>query len=322
MKRNLLTKTALVILLISILTACAGTQTTQSAKTPLRVEFTQWWGDYTLLIAQEKGFFEEHGVQVEPVYYKVFSDTYPDLASGQIDGALIAVGDTINVNHSNPMKIVAVTDDGGDDAIVVAPEINSIQDLRGKTIGTQIGSQFELTVVKMLQSANMNTGDVTIVEMDPEDALASLKNGQVQAADTWEPYLSDAISNGYKSIYPQEQLHLYPDLVVFSKSVVDERPEDVRAFLKAWFEAAEYRQQHQGETRDIAARYLGISATDVLPDNHLRLFTVADNKSLFDIKKANSIYAITKMTSDYLISNGLMAEEIDPLKLLDPAYLP
>jgi NitT/TauT family transport system substrate-binding protein len=322
MKRNLLTKIALTILLIGILTSCAGTQTTQSAKAPLRVEFTQWWGDYTLLVAQEKGFFEAHGVQVEPVYYGVFSDTYPDLASGQIEGALIAVGDTINVNHSNPMKIVAVTDDGGDDVIVVAPEIKTIQDLRGKTIGTQIGSQFELTVVKMLQSANMNIGDVTIVEMDPEDALASLKSGQVQAADTWEPYLSDAISNGYKSIYPKEQLHLYPDLVVFSKSVVDERPEDVRAFLKAWFEAVEYRQQHQGETRDIAARYLGISPTDVLPDNHLRLFTVADNKSLFDIKKANSIYSITKMTSDYLISSGLVAEEIDPLKLLDPAYLP
>lgn len=323
MKRNRLTKIALLILLVNILTACAALQATPSPRPPLRVEFTQWWGDYTLLIAQEKGYFEKNGVQVEPVYYKVFSETYPDLAAGQIDGALIAVGDTININRNALMKVVAVQDSRGEDGIVVGPEINSIQDLRGKTIGIVIGSQFELTVIKMLQSANMSIGDVTIVAMDPENAVVALEKNQVQAAYTWEPYLSDAISKGYKSIYPPrgEQL-LFPDLIVFRKSIVDDRPEDVRAFLKAWFQAVGYRLQHQGETRDIAARYIGISAEEVQPDDHLRIFTVEDNKTLFNIQEANSIYSITKITSDYLISIGSMAEEIDPLELLDPAYLP
>ena len=322
MKRAFLIKTALLISLIHILTACAAFQPTPIPNPPLRVEFTQWWGDYTLLVAQEKGFFQEYGVQVEPVYYETFSETHPDLASGQIDVALIAVGDTININRNSPMKIVAVMDDGGDDAVVVGPEINTIEDLRGKTIGMLIGSQFEMTVVKMLESANMSTNDVTIIEMNPEDTLTALESGRVQAADTWEPFLSEALSNGYKTIYPQEQLHLFPDLIVFRKSIVDERPEEVRAFLKAWFQAVEYRLQHEGETRDIAAKYLGVNAEDVFPDNNLRLYTRDDNRSLFDIQKANSIYSITKITSDYLISIGVMAEEIDPLEILDPAYLP
>jgi NitT/TauT family transport system substrate-binding protein len=322
MKRAFLIKTALLIPLIPILTSCAAFQPTPIPNPPLRVEFTQWWGDYTLLVAQEKGYFQEYGVQVEPVYYETFSDTHPDLASGQIDVALIAVGDTININRNSPMKIVAVMDDGGDDAVVVGPEINSIEDLRDKTIGMLIGSQFEMTVVKMLESANMSTNDVTIIEMNPEDTLTALESGRVQAADTWEPFLSEALSNGYKTIYPQEQLHLFPDLIVFRKSIVDERPEEVRAFLKAWFQAVEYRLQHEGETRDIAAKYLGVSAEDVPPDNNLRLYTRDDNRALFDIQKANSIYSITKITSDYLISIGVMAEEIDPLEILDPAYLP
>jgi NitT/TauT family transport system substrate-binding protein len=323
MKRTLLTKLTFLVLFISTLTACAGLQTAPiNPKPPIRVEFTQWWGDYTLLVAQEKGYFEEYGVQVEPIYYDVFSNTYPDLASGQIDVALIAVGDVININRNSPMKVVAVTDNGSDDAIVVGSEINSIEDLRGKTIGTQIGSQYEMTVVKMLQSANMSTSDVTIASMNPEDTLAALESGQVQAAYTWEPYLSEALSKGYKTIYPQKQLHIFPDLIVFRKSIVDERPEEVRAFLKAWFRAVEYRLQHEGETRDIAAKYLGISAEDVMPDNKLRLYSLNDNKVLFNIQEANSIYSITKLTSDYLISIGVVAEEIDPLELLDPSYLP
>jgi NitT/TauT family transport system substrate-binding protein len=322
MKRNLLKKFALLALLISILTSCTGIETKSSSKPPIRVQFTQWWGDYTLLVAYEKGLFEKYGVQVEPIYYDTYSDTYPDLASGQIDGALISVGDAININRSAPMKVIAVTDDGGDDAVVVGPEINSIEDLRGKTIGMQTGSQYEMTIMRMLQSANMSASDVTMVTMNPENTLTALQSGQVQAADTWEPYLSKALSNGYKTIYPQEQLHLFPDLIVFRKSIVDERPEETRAFLQAWFQAVEYRLQHEGETRDIAAKYLGIRPEEVLPDDNLRLYTHDDNKALFDIQKANSIYSITKITSDYLISIGVVADEIDPLELLDPTYLP
>jgi NitT/TauT family transport system substrate-binding protein len=179
-----------------------------------------------------------------------------------------------------------------------------------------------MTIMRMLQSANMSASDVTMVTMNPENTLTALQSGQVQAADTWEPYLSKALSNGYKTIYPQEQLHLFPDLIVFRKSIVDERPEETRAFLQAWFQAVEYRLQHEGETRDIAAKYLGIRPEEVLPDDNLRLYTHDDNKTLFDIQKANSIYSITKITSDYLISIGVVADEIDPLELLDPTYLP
>ncbi|MCK7516910.1 MAG: ABC transporter substrate-binding protein [Ignavibacteriales bacterium] len=107
------------------MTACAGLQPSSNPKLPLRVEFAQSWGDYTLLVAQEQGYFEKYGVQVEPVYYEVSSDIYPDLAAGQIDGALIAVGDAININRSALMKVVAVEDDGGDNAVIVGPEIDS-----------------------------------------------------------------------------------------------------------------------------------------------------------------------------------------------------
>jgi NitT/TauT family transport system substrate-binding protein len=103
---------------------------------------------------------------------------------------------------------------------------------------------------------------------------------------------------------------------------VEERPEDIRAFLKAWFKAVEYRLQHEGETRDIAAQYLGMRPEEVQPDNNLRLFTVSDNKTLFNIQEPNSIYAITKITADYLISIGTTTQLVDPLELFDPSYLP
>jgi NitT/TauT family transport system substrate-binding protein len=322
MKTNLFTKITLLVLITLIPTACAGLQPASNAKPPLRVEFTQSWGDYTLLVAKEQGFFEKYGVEVEPVYYDALSDTYPDLAAGQIDGALIAVGDVININRIAPMKVVALKDNGGDDAVIVGPEINSIRDLRGKTIGIVLGSQYEQTVVEMLQSVNMSTENVNIVALNPKDALTALQSDRVQAAYVWEPFLSKALASGFKSIYPVIQLHSYPSLIVFSKSIVENRPEDVRAFLKGWFQGTEYRQQHAGETRDLAAKYIGVKANDVPRDDKLRMFSVADNKSLFDIRTPNSIYSTTRITSNYMVLSGLLSEKIDPLELLDPSYLP
>lgn len=315
-------KIFLLSITINILVSCSVFQPTERKALPLRVEFTQWWGDYTLVIAQENKLFEKYGVQVEPVYYQSFSETYPDLASGQIDGALIAVGDVINVNRSAAMKVVAISDDGGDDAIVASPEITSIQDLKGKRVGVLVGTQYELIVSEMLRSVNMLPGDISIIEINPEDATAVLANNQVDAVYTWEPFLSNAISDGNKVLYPKEQLRLFPDMIVFNKSVVEQRPEDIRAFLKAWFEAVEYRQKNPELTRSIIANYLGVSIEEVQSDDNLKILTLDDNKALFNIQSETSIFSITKRTSDYLISIGALTQQTDPLELLDDKYLP
>ncbi len=322
MKHRLFPYILLVVLMAIIPTACAQLQQAERADPPLRVEYTQWWADYTLLVAKEKGFFEQYGVEVEPVYYEVYPEIYPDLASGQIDGALIAVGDVINIYHTAPMKVVGLNDDGGADSIVVGPEISSIQDLNGKVVGVLIGTQYELMVAEMLRSVGMSVGDVTVVNVNPEDASKALKSGQVQAVYTWEPYLSNAISNGYKIVYPDRHLRLFPDTIVFNKAIVDDRPDDIRAFLMGWFKAVQYRLQHQGETREIAAKYLGISPDEIQPDENQRLYSVEDNRELFSLQEENSIYAITQITSDYLVSIGTITQLVEPDELLDPSYLP
>lgn len=321
MKKSLI-RISLLIFGVNLLAACSILQPPPQKTEPLRVEYTKWWGDYTLVIAKEKGFFDKYGVEVEPVFYEKFSNTYPDLAAGQIDGALIAIGDAININHSAGMKAVAISDDGGEDSIVAAPEITSIQDLKGKKVGVLPGTQYELMISEMLKSSNMNPTDISIVSVDPGNARAALDAKQVQAVFTWEPFSTEAVAAGYRSIYPQESVHLFPNMIVFDRSVVSQRPEDIRNFLKAWFEAVDYREKNPDQTSSIIAKYLGLKVEEVQPDGNLNILTLDDNKVLFDIQSENSIYATTKRTSDYLISIGAVIQQADPLELLDPGYLP
>jgi NitT/TauT family transport system substrate-binding protein len=322
MKNKTFSHVLLFVLMAMILGACVPSQKAEQTNPPLRFEFTNRWGDYTLLVAKEKGFFEEKGLEVEPVYYNSYPDIYSDLASGQIDGAILTIGDVININSVSPVKVVGLSDDGGADAIIASPEIASIQDLRGKAVGVLTGTQYELMIVEMLQSANMSIGDITIVNVEPKDALIALKNGTVQATYTQKPYSSKAVENGYKIIYPTQKTRHFPNVIVFDKSVVEKRPDDVRAFLSAWYQVMGYRMQHVGETRDVAAKYLSASAQEIQPDDDQKLYNIEDNKRLFDANQTDSVFSITKVTADYLISIGALIQPVDTNELLDPSYLP
>jgi len=304
------------------LTACSVFQRAETPAAPLRIGFLKWWGNYTLLVAEEKDIFEKYDVQVEPFYYERYSDYTTDLASGQLDGAFLPMGDVININNFSPMKVVAVYDDGGADAIVVRPEINTIRDLQGKKVGVLIGTQYEMLISLMLGSDGLDSGDVIIVKVDPSEAVKALGDNRVQAIYTREPYLSQAVAAGNKIIYTLEKTRLFPGTIAFRGSIIEQRPDDVKAFLQAWFQAVEYRLQREGETRDIAAKYIGISADEIRPDNNLRILSLDDNKIIFDIQEVNSIYSTTKITSDYLISIGTITQEIDLLELIDPSFLP
>jgi NitT/TauT family transport system substrate-binding protein len=321
MRRNLFLKNILLALITVNLAACS-TFTNAAPPPPLRVEYTQWWGDYTLLVAKEKGFFEKYNVDVEVVYYEVFSDAYADLAAGQIDAAMIAVGDVISINHHTPVQAVGVLDDGSYMPIVANPNSPSISDLKGKSIGTLVGTPYEMLVISMLESAEINPSEVMIRNINPEESIEALKNNEIQAAFTWEPFTTQAVEAGAHILYPlNNDVRLFPDTIAFRKNIIDQRPEDVRGFMQAWFEAINYRLYNPEETRQIASRYTGIPLEQIKPDLKLKIFTYEDNLDIYSQSNPNSIFSTAQKNADYLISAGLLSVPPDITKIITPDFL-
>lgn len=327
MKSNLLVKIVLLTFIAATLAACGAAvfQPKPRPLSPLRVEYTFWWGDYTLLVAQEKGFFAEEGIDVEPVYYEIYADAFSDLAAGQLDAAYLAVGDAMNINRHTPIKIIGLEDDGGYMPIVAKPEITSISDLKGKTVGTLTGTQYELLIIDMLASAGMNTADINIRNINPEEISDALVKNEIQAGFSWEPSTSQAIKEGAHILYPTNKtLRLFPDTIAFRQSVIDERPQDIRAYMRAMFKAVDYRLNNPEETRQIAAKYLGVPLAKVEADPNLKIFTYEDNIFMYSqpATEVNSIYYIAQKTANYLISSGTLAIMPEVKNILTPNFLP
>jgi len=323
--RQLLAFLVVIIGTLPLLAACGLVPATETSEVePLSIEFTNWWGDFTIIIAQEQGLFEKYGVQVEPVYYETFGRAIPDLASGQIDGGLFAIGDAINVSRHIGVKAVAVYDNGSFNTVVSIPEIALIEDLKDRRVGVQVGTTYELLISEMLKTANLSMSDITLVNINPEDVPLSL--GQtIDAGFIYEPYTTEALAQGNNLLLKSTDLiGLYPDVIVFRQDLVEARPDDIRAFLRAWFEAVEFRKQNPQEARQIIANYFDTTVNEITPDNVLEILSAEDNYILFNSENRTRrpIQQTAQLNADFLVRIGVLSSSPDLDTLLDPRYLP
>jgi NitT/TauT family transport system substrate-binding protein len=290
---------------------------------PLRVEYTNWWGDYTLLVAQELGLFEKYNVSVEPVYFGVFSEALPALATGSIDGGLFGIGDAINTNASSAIKIVAIYDDGGTNYIVSSANILSAAELKGKKVGVPLGSVYELYVLETLKKGGLTTRDVTLVNTEVEDLPNSL-GFTIDAGYASDPIASDVIASGGNLLFKSSETNsINPDAIVFREDVVQQRPEDIQAFLQAWFEAVDYRKSNPEQANQIVAKALDMTVDELKEDSYI--YTTKDNRffiSSQEIYGTSRLSAAINTNSEFLISIGALSKKPDLDQLIDLSYIP
>jgi NitT/TauT family transport system substrate-binding protein len=304
----------------ALIAACAPARSADLP--PLRVEYAFWWGDFNLLVAQELGLFKKYGVEVEPVYFEVFSEALPALAASSIDGGLFVADDAISTNDKTPLKVVAVYDDGGYGYVVGVPEIQKPSDLKGKRIGVNLGSIGELFIMETLEQGGLTLRDVTLIDMSVE-AVPTTLGTSIDAGFVWDPYASDLLADGSSLLLKLGGTQtITPDVIVFRASVVEERPDDIRAFLKAWFEAVEFRRANPQKANEIIAGVLGVPVEELSEDSYM--YSAEENQTLFSGTSTDvrDIKTVMEANIEFLIRIGSLSKIPNLDTLLDPTYLP
>ena len=324
----------MILLLLSLVLAfgvigCSASETQTSNNTetnkqkvsePLKVTLPTWTGYGPLFLAKEKGLFGKHGVNVELTIIEGLAERKQALAGGKLDGMATALDVQVTLAAAGiPVEVVWLLDDSyGGDGILVKNNIQSVQDLKGKTVAFEVGSTSHLLILTALKQAGLNDKDIEIVQMSAGDAGAAFTAGKVDAAVTWEPWLSKGSNADGKVLLSTVDLPgIIVDTVSFRKSVIEERPEDVQAFVNAMAEAMQYWEQNEEESNKIMAEGLKIDLaefTGTVPG--LKFFNKADNLKLFGSStQKGSIYKSTQDAIDFyveqkIIDAGIKAEEV------------
>lgn len=328
MESRLFRLAALFILSVALISACQNTPRSASSSPqstpPLKIAYSAWPGFLPIAIAQEKGFFAQQGVKVAALYSEDTMVQMADLGAEKLDGAALSLGSIVSVASKNPdMQIVLVADQSaGADAIVAQDQIKQVADLKGKRIGTGLGGFGELFVTTMLQRSGLTTDDVTLVQMDGEKVPERLQQREIQAGQTWEPYVSRATTAGARILFSSKQVPgLIPDVIAFRGQVLRDRPDEIRAFVRAWFQAVDFWLANPDEGNALIVKALKLDPKAVSLQG-IQLLNLSDNlKAVTPGDTPTSLYYTAKLYSDFFIRTGSLSRATDINQLLTTTFL-
>ena len=235
---------------------------TLHAADKIRIGFPEFNSStFTLPLAQIKGFFHEEGLQAELIRIRS-AVALPALTSGEIDYHTV-VSPAVNAAlRGIPVRVVACFTPGLTTAIIARPEIKSIQELRGKTIGlNSIGGGLESTVRMMLKHYGLDPDkDVKFLATGGvETRFAALKQGLTVATAGSTPvdYLGKKF--GYVVLARAYDLFSYPNTgLVASVKKIKETPDQLRRVIRAGIKANRYLLQNRDGTIQVMMQWMRI----------------------------------------------------------------
>jgi len=310
----------------SLWCACAPTAKTHANReVPLQIGLDLWAGYYPALLAEQLGYFRDAQVAVQLSIPEDTDQLLVDFAAGSLDGIGVASGDTINVVEANPdARIILFSDlSTGADMVLGMPPVNVPEDLRGRTVATNLGGFGELLVRQMLDQHGVQPSAVKVVNVDASRAVERLLSGHVAAVHTWEPYASRARAAGATVLYTSRDADgLILDGFIFSAETLRARPTAVRRFLQAWFRAVEHWQSHLAEDSALVAKRLAVPVSSV-DLSGVHLFGLAEERRLFEPGPTNgSARHVLQRFVDHFLSRGTLSAVPDLDRLLDAQFLP
>jgi NitT/TauT family transport system substrate-binding protein len=240
-------------------------------------------------------FLKEYGFNVEFLVLDDFNASRDAWKSDKVD-LLWATIDAFTTEVSglqeyNPKVVFQADWSRGGDAVVVRRGINSVADLKGKSIAFAEMTPSHTFLLWLLEAGNLKPTDIqTKIVPSAIDAADLFKKGQVDAAVVWSPDDVDCVAkvSGSKILQNTKNAsHIIADVFVAKQSYLDANRQDVRNFVEGWMRgAAELNNSDEAkkEAAKILAAGLG-QPEDFCYDaiNNTRLCTYGDNINFFGL---------------------------------------
>jgi NitT/TauT family transport system substrate-binding protein len=293
---------------------------------PLRVAHTVWVGFGPLFIAREQGFFAREGIEVELIRIEDHTTTYAGLSSGQIDAVAAALQDAPAFSDpaEAPLVCVLMLDESrGADGILARRDIQTIADLEGRSVAVLHGSVTHFFLSVLLRDAGLTLDDLEVVDLSAEDAGEAFLLQEVDAAVTWEPWLSQGrqTEHGHVLTDTSEYPGLIVDGLLARADVFARRRGDFAAFARAWDAAVAFYEAHPDEAVAIMARHVGGWLEDpaVFADavRGVRFYDAARNREYFgSAEKPGQIHETAQYGIDIWSSLGALDVELTPADVI------
>ena len=271
--------------------------------------------------AHEAGIFKKYGLAVEVIAMPSGVQGTSALIAGEVAFVQIAGGTTAGaVVGGADLKIVATTVGTLVQNLVVRPEIETPEQLRGKNIGiSRYGTSLHTGARLAMKHFGLDpVKDVAIVEIGSGDwIVGALQGGRVQGAVFGYPATSRAIKLGNRVLLHIPSLNIpYASTGVSTRGdIIRDDPDLVKRYLSAQVEAIALMKKDRAFTTKVLSKYLRTNDPDLLSES-------------YDIQIAKYMMKVPRTTADAVRSvldelgeRNPKAREQDPNKFFDDRFV-
>ncbi|MFF3194220.1 aliphatic sulfonate ABC transporter substrate-binding protein [Streptomyces misionensis] len=271
-------------------------------------------GASLIAIADAKGLWKKHGLKADS---KVFTNgplQIQALGTDNLDFGYIGPG-AMWLPASGKAKVIALNTLGDSDRVIAQPGIDSMQELKGKTVAVPEGTSGDMILTLALKKAGMTKSDIKAVPMDPSTIVAAVSSKKVDAAGFWYPAAATIKKQvpGLVELAKDSDFKddvSFPTAFVAGNKLVKEQPDKVKKVLAVLREAIDFRAEHTDEAIQLTAAKLKIPVDQVKAD-------AANNKllsvdELDALTKDGTVDKWLKGMNDYFVQAGKLKQPLDP----------
>lgn len=208
-----------------------------------------------IILAEEKGFFDEIGLNVSIKAFSSPNDRNVAVQAKEVDGT---IGDIMTVSSfvdkGIPMKITS--DISEDFKILSSPQsgITSMSGLSGRKVSLVPNFILEYIMDKFADKDNFQ---YEIVEIPSFSGRAeALLSNQIDGVVFTEPQASMLVKQGANLLGSSKDLNIKGGTISFTDEIISERSGDIKAFYEAFNKAIDYMNDTSAsEYSDILSNY-------------------------------------------------------------------
>jgi NitT/TauT family transport system substrate-binding protein len=204
----------------------------------------------TAATAQRNGFFKEENLETEIIRMNP-NVAVTALATGDVDYCQLfgaVVGGAI---AGLPVRVVAGYLDNWPMTLIAQPEIKSLKDLKGKTLGiSSFGATPDVGARLMIKQAGIDPDkEIKILALGSDAArLTALKQRVVDVVVISPPADTQMEKQGFRILARAYELFSFPYLGLGTHArKIKERPDEIRRVIKATIRANRFIRDHRDE---------------------------------------------------------------------------
>jgi outer membrane protein OmpA-like peptidoglycan-associated protein/ABC-type nitrate/sulfonate/bicarbonate transport system substrate-binding protein len=304
-------------------------------KYSLKIGVDSWTGYYPLCSKYFRSSLRNAGIQLQCINDNAdLPQRFEALKRGDLDFAVATVDAYLALGKAQqfPGTIVSVIDEskGGDALVCYSDMVASIDEL--KTVPSiRVALTPDSPSEHLLRALAVHFdvgffqqgGQWKVPANGSDDALAKLKNKQVDCAVVWEPDVTKALQlTGTRKIIGSEDTEkLIVDVLLASRKLVQNNPQLIKSILSVYFDTLQYYQQNPASFIDELSKASELSskaAQDML--NGVRWVTLSENAIDWYSSKGSTRkeYLVESIQSANHILNAVGVLKGNPLPASDP----